>query len=201
MNYSINCEMSKAMKKFVVVLSMLVMPSVVLAWPWSQDMMNQPSIKPQEGAMTPFPKRSIPVMGIPTMVANRDEAKGLANPVAATPGSIKKGRALFMIYCSACHGLTGKADTPVATKIGAIDLTEDYVQKQLTEGWVWGTITFGSYVMPAYGVPGEQGGSNDLTVEERWHVVNYIKTGMLVEAKEADESAAKAIKAIDWPVK
>lgn len=201
MNYSINCGMSQAMKKFGVVLAILAMPSVALAWPWSQDMMNQPSIKPQEGVMKVFPKRSVPVMGIPTKVTSREEAKGLANPVAATPASISEGRKLFMIYCAACHGLAGKADAPISTKIGAIDLTDDYVQKSLSEGWIWGTITFGSYVMPAYGVPGEQGGSNDLTVEERWHVVNYLKTGMVTEAKEADAAAAAAVKPIDWPVK
>ena len=187
--------------KISAVLLMMITPAVVLAWPWSQDMMNQPSIKPQEGAMTPFPSRSVPVMGIPTKVANREEAKGLVNPIPATAASIKKGRTLFRIYCSACHGLAGKADSPVSQKVGAIDLTDDYVQKSLTEGWVWGTISFGSYVMPAYGVPNEQGGSNDLSVEERWHVVNYVKTGMLVEAKQAEEAAAAAVESIDWPVK
>jgi mono/diheme cytochrome c family protein len=181
--------MSRAMKKISLILTVLAIPSVALAWPWSQDMMNQPSIKPQEGVMTPFPKRSVPVMGIPTKVANREEAKSLVNPIPLTAASLKKGRNLFRIYCSACHGLTGKADSPVSNKIGAIDLTDDYVQKTLTEGWVFGTITFGSYVMPAYGVPGEQGGSNDLSVEERWHVVNYVKNGLV---KESGGSAVAA---------
>jgi len=97
------------------------------------------------------------------------------NPVAVTPESLKTGERLFKIICSACHGLTGKAESPVSPKIGAIDLTTEYVQKQLTEGWIWGTITFGSAIMPAYGKPGEGGGSNDLSVEERWHVVNYVR--------------------------
>ena len=193
--------MNKTTIKISLILLMMSVPAVVLAWPWSQDMMNQPSIKPQEGVMKPFPKRSVPVMGIPTKVANREEAKGLKNPIPATEESIKKGRTLFRIYCSACHGLSGKADSPVSQKVGAIDLTDDYVQKTLTEGWVWGTISFGSYVMPAYGVPNEQGGSNDLSVEERWHVVNFVKTGMLIEAKEAEEAAAAAVESIEWPIK
>ena len=97
---------------------------------------------------------------------------------------MKKGRTLFRIYCAACHGLSGKADSPVSGKIGAIDLTDDYVQKTLTEGWIWGTITFGSYVMPPYGKPDpERGGSNDLSVEERWHVVNYVKNGLVKESQ------------------
>jgi mono/diheme cytochrome c family protein len=173
------------MKRIVVLMTALAVPSAALAWPWSQDMMNQPSIKPQEGIMTPFPARSVPVMGIPTKVANREEAKDLVNPIPVTAASLKKGRNLFRIYCAACHGLSGKADSPVSSKIGAIDLTDDYVQKSLTQGWVWGTITFGSYVMPAYGVPNEQGGSNDLSVEERWHVVNYLKNGLVNETQVA----------------
>jgi mono/diheme cytochrome c family protein len=179
--------MNHSMKRIAVLLTALVIPSAAMAWPWSQDMMNQPSIKPQEGVMTPFPSRSVPVMGIPTKVASREEAKDLKNPIPVTAASLKKGRTLFRIICSACHGLSGKADSPVSGKIGAIDLTDDYVQKNLTEGWIYGTITFGSFVMPAYGIPNEQGGSNDLSVEERWHVVNYVKNALVKETQVATQ--------------
>jgi len=174
------------MRRTLILTAVLLLPNAVFAWPWSQDMMNQPSIKPQEGEMYPFPKRSIPVFGIPTRVANREAAKDLKNPIPASAESIKQGRNLFRIYCAACHGLLGKRDTPVADKIGSIDLTDDYVQTSLTEGWVWGTITFGSAIMPAYGVPSAdaaKGGSNDLSVEERWHVVNYVKHALKNETK------------------
>ncbi|MFQ5488230.1 MAG: c-type cytochrome [Gammaproteobacteria bacterium] len=172
------------MKKLFIALALF--PTLVFAWPWSTDMMNQPSIKPQEGVMTPFPKRSIPVTGIPTKVANREEAKPLTSPIPVSAGSLAKGKVLFKIYCAACHGLTGKADSPVSSKIGAISLVDSYVQETLTEGWVFGTITFGSYVMPAYGMPQgreDKRGSNDLSVEERWHVVNYVKHGLLQDAQ------------------
>lgn len=173
----------------------LLMPSTVFAWPWSTDMVNQPSIKPQEGVMTPFPSRSIPVQGIATKVANRDEAKGLVNPIQATEQSIGEGRTLFRIICAACHGLTGGAESPVSGKIGAIALNDDYVQNTLTEGWIWGTITFGSFVMPAYGRPTareDNRGANDLTVEERWHIVNYVKHGLMKEKPAARTAEAAA---------
>ena len=172
--------------KRIILLTLLLLPSVVFAWPWSTDMMNQPSIKPQEGKMFPFPGRSIPIMGIPTTVANREASLNLKNPIPVSEASVKKGRNLSRIYCAACHGLTGKRDTPVADKIGAIDLTDEYVQATLTEGHIWGTITFGSAIMPAYGVPSAdpmKGGANDLTVDERWHVVNYVRNGLTSEAK------------------
>ncbi len=178
------------MKRISLIASLILIPQLALAWPWSTDMMNQPSVKPQElpdgkDEMYGFPARSVPVQGIPTKIANRDEAKTLTNPIPLSDASLKKGRTLFRIYCAACHGLTGKADSPVSGKIGAISLVQDYVQHDLTEGWVFGTITFGSFIMPAYGVPrgnAEQRGSNDLSVEERWHVVNYVKNGLIKEA-------------------
>jgi len=171
--------------KLKLILPALLFPSVVFAWPWSTDMMNQPSIKPQEGIMTPFPKLSVPVDGYPTKIASREEAKPLKNPIPLTQASLKKGKTLFKIICAACHGLTGKADSPVSNKIGAINLTDSYVQETLTEGWIFGTITFGSFIMPAYGVPTgreDNRGANDLSVEERWHIVNYVKHQLVNDA-------------------
>ena len=84
--------------KFIVVAA-LIFPSMVFAWPWSTDMMNQPNIKPQESFettpfphMAPFPEHSVPVMGFPTKVHNREEAKSLKNPIPPTEASIQKGR-------------------------------------------------------------------------------------------------------------
>jgi len=179
------------MKIKSVIAASMMMPAVAMAWPWSTDMMNQPNIKPQEGTMLDFPERSIPVGGMPTQVADREASRNINNPVQATAESVNTGRTLFKIYCAACHGQTGTADSPVSGKIGAIALNDSYVQESLTEGWLWGTITFGSYVMPAYGVPQGKRGSNDLNVEERWHVVNYIKHGLVKDAAAATKTAAK----------
>ncbi|HFD92083.1 MAG TPA: cytochrome c [Gammaproteobacteria bacterium] len=181
--------------KTKLLLGLILFPTLAFAWPWSIDMVNQPSIKPQEGIMTPFPNRSVPVSGIPTTISNRDEAKPLTSPIPVSDASLHKGRTLFKIYCAACHGLTGKADSPVSSKIGAISLVDSYVQETLTEGWIFGTITFGSYVMPAYGKPrgrDDLRGSNDLSVEERWHVVNYVKHGLLKDSQAAGTRTASA---------
>lgn len=186
------------MKLWKVLLIGMMMPGAALAWPWSQDMMNQPNIKPQEGteATRPFPTRSVPVTGIPTKIHNREEAKGLTSPIPVNDETLSKGRTLFRVYCAACHGLTGGANSPITNKIGAINLRDDYAQKQLTEGWIFGTITFGSFIMPAYGEPmarDDRRGANDLSVEERWLVVNYVKHGLLndpeVPAMHTAESA------------
>lgn len=157
------------------------------AFPWSTDMMNQPSFKPQEQPK-PFPKRSVPVGGIPSAQwEDRDATEDLTNPYPADSGSLKTGKMLFKIYCAACHGLTGRAESEVAKRgMPANDLTDESVQVDLTEGWIFGTITFGSAIMPPYGRAGDQDGeargSNDLSVEERWHVVNYVKHQLTADA-------------------
>ena len=106
----------KALRLFLV-LSLLT-PLLVYAWPWSQDMMNQPSVKPQEpsnsGQLAPFPRRSVPVQGIPTQTASREEANELTNPYPPDQASIKNGRMLFRITCAACHGVLGRGDGPAA---------------------------------------------------------------------------------------
>jgi len=157
------------MKKLILIVCMLALPTVVMAWPWSRDLMNQPSIKPQEGPLNTYPVDSVPVGGPWTKVADRDAAEDMVNPVPATAKSIAMGRALFMTYCLPCHGATGKGNGPVGKifETEPADLTSDYVKEDLTDGWIWGTITFGSYIMPRYGY--------DMSPKERWDVVNFVR--------------------------
>lgn len=178
--------------KYRIALLAALFPAAAWAWPWSTDMADQPAIEPQSPVsedrmeMYPFPARSVPVTGIPTLVANREEADSLVNPIPVSEASLREGRMLFKVYCAACHGLTGHAESPVSGKIGAPPLVDERIQKTLTEGWLWGTITFGSYLMPAYGAPQlrpDGRGANDLDVEERWHVVNYLRHGLANEAE------------------
>lgn len=156
------------MKKYLLLALILTVPAVVHAWPWSRDLMNQPSIKPQEPPINTFPKDSVPVGGPWTKVADRDHAENIPNPVPATKASIRMGHALFMTYCFPCHGASGKGNGPVGKvfELQPADLTSDYV-KGLKDGWIWGTITFGSYIMPRYGY--------DMNPTERWDVVNYVR--------------------------
>ncbi len=179
------------MLKYQVAVVAILFPMIAWAWPWSTDMADQPAIEPQhpvvDGQMMPFPKRSVPVTGIPTPYKNREETRELRNPFSPTDAaSIAEGRTLFKIYCAVCHGPAGTGGAPVGMKIGAIPLVDTYVQDFLTEGWVFGTITFGSALMPAYGIPtsrADRRGSNDLSVEERWHVANYVKNALLRDAE------------------
>jgi S-disulfanyl-L-cysteine oxidoreductase SoxD len=146
----------------------VTLPGTALAWPWSRDMTDSIAIKPQKQPM-PFPKRSVPVPDTATVhVADKEEAAKIANPTPATPDSIHKGRQLFTIYCTPCHGVSGTGDGLVGEKLvmRPFDLTSPSVQA-IPDGLIFGFITFGGAVMPVYG--------NDMSPTERWHVVNYVR--------------------------
>ena len=54
-------------------------------------------------------------------------------------GLVADGKELFAKNCAPCHGPDGKAQTPIARKLGVKDLTqskltEAEIEKQITEG-------------------------------------------------------------------
>ena len=171
------------MKKLSLAITLLIAPTFAQAWPWSQDMANQVSVKPQESVnpaapgMALFPKRSQPVAGTTVIVKDQDAARAMVNPVAADDRSVEKGRRLFEIYCTPCHGKSGTGDGYVGEKLvmKPWDLTltnqmHKWDPKDYPDGYIFGYMSLGGAVMPSY--------ANDLTATERWHVVNYIRKSL-----------------------
>ncbi|MDR2196201.1 MAG: c-type cytochrome [Gallionellaceae bacterium] len=168
------------MKKLSLAIALLFAPLVAQAWPWSDDMANQISVKPQASpnkaapGATLFPSRSVPAPGTATSsitVKDADAAVKLANPVAADAKSVETGHQLFTVYCTPCHGTSGTGDGKVGEKLilRPFDLTSDTLAEQ-PDGYIFGMMTFGGAVMPVY--------ANDLSPTERWHVINYIRKGL-----------------------
>ncbi|BCK86778.1 hypothetical protein MIZ01_0544 [Sideroxyarcus emersonii] len=162
------------MKKITLAIALLVAPAVAQAWPWSKDMSEQISVKPQESVnpanpgMATYPEHSVPVQGTASFVKDMEAADKQKNPVPATQKSVELGGRLFGIYCTPCHGYAGKGDGLVGQKLvlQPYNLTADQT-KQRSDGFIWGMMTFGGAVMPPY--------ANDLSPTERWHVVNYVR--------------------------
>ena len=110
-----------------------------------------------------------------------DDADKTKNPVASSAESIEKGKTLYLERtkgnCIFCHGETGagnEANFPRLRRKPA-DLTNKERMDKMTDGELFWKITKGiNGIMP----PGEK----RMNEEERWHVVNYIRT--LGKAKE-----------------
>jgi mono/diheme cytochrome c family protein len=94
------------------------------------------------------------------------------NPLSPSVASLEEGRALYEQNCLPCHGAAGLGDGPVGLTLNPrpADLRVHMVpgvhtDQQLLE---WITNGFPNSVMPAF--------REVLTEEERWHVLNYIRT-------------------------
>lgn len=181
------------MRKLSLVVVLLLAPSLANAWPWSRDMANQISVKPQESVneaipgMKVFPKRSVPVAGTTVMVKDQDAAMKMVNPIPADEKSVAQGGRLFAIYCTPCHGQSGTGDGLVGAKmiLKPWDLTTTgrlLDTKSFPDGYIWGYMTFGGAVMASY--------ANDLSVTERWHVVNYMRK--VLQKGQAGQAATQA---------
>jgi mono/diheme cytochrome c family protein len=126
----------------------------------------QPSYRPMENPL-PVPAQSIPVEGpiaIPGMGAPE-------NPVEADGASVTRGAQLFALHCQMCHGETGTGTGPIAAflvNFKPANLTSPVVQSK-SDGSIFLTIS--------NGLEGRMPPLNEnLTVSERWDVVNYVRT-------------------------
>jgi len=133
---------------------------------WPSFMEIQPSYKQMDDPL-PVPERSIPIEGaivIPGMGAPE-------NPTVADDASIARGKELFNINCRMCHGAVGDGTGPIAPfliNFKPANLTSDVVQSK-SDGSIFLTIS--------NGLEGRMPPLNEnLTVPERWDVVNFVRT-------------------------
>jgi mono/diheme cytochrome c family protein len=163
------------MMKYVFLLSLLLVGGVAavlganVVFRWTHNMAESPRIMPGERSF-PMPPGGVPRGGdLIYPKEQRELAAARKNPVAATPASVKQGGELFALYCTPCHGPAGKGDGLVATKfVPAADLSNPELQKVRTDGYWHSYMTVGGAVMPSY--------AEALTSEERWHIVNFLRT-------------------------
>jgi mono/diheme cytochrome c family protein len=99
------------------------------------------------------------------------------NPIPADEKSIAAGKLVYVGQCLSCHGAFGKGDGPAAKDLPkkAGDLSSPKLEEQ-TDGALFWKITEGRTPMPTY--------EKLLKEEDRWMVVNYIRTLMSREKKE-----------------
>jgi mono/diheme cytochrome c family protein len=164
------------MMKYVFALVLLVVGAaggamgLVVGLRWIDNMTQTPKVLPGERVFS-MPVGSVPRQGgeLYYPKEEREAAALRKNPVPATPESVRRGGELYVVYCTPCHGPSGKGDGLVAAKfVPAADLTNADLQKGRTDGYWQSYLSVGGAIMPAYG--------EALTPEERWHVVNFLRS-------------------------
>ncbi len=141
-----------------------------VAYRWTHNMFYTQRVMPGEYNFS-MPTGSLPRNGgqLYQSPAEREQAAARRNPVPPTADSVRRGGELFAIYCTPCHGSSGHGDGLVATKfVPPADLTDPDLQKVRTDGYWQSYLSVGGAVMPSYG--------EALTPQERWDVVNFVRT-------------------------
>jgi mono/diheme cytochrome c family protein len=109
----------------------------------------------------------------PTPEGYEKAGKELKSPIPFTKENVEEGKRLYAIYCKHCHGANGAGDGPVAPKISQPPPYNSARVKNLTDGAMYHSITYGYNAYPAKGM-GPHG--SQLSPTERWQVVQYVKT-------------------------
>jgi copper transport protein len=117
-------------------------------------------------------------MGARLVLAGPSEPSSVdrPNPFPATPASIAAGERVYRQHCQICHGVIGAGDGPGAFALRPrpadlrIHMAAGHTDGQL---FFWITEGFAGTAMPAY--------KATLSEEERWHVVNFIRTFALTD--------------------
>ena len=111
-----------------------------------------------------------------------EDASKTKNPVPSSAESIAKGKELYLEKtkgnCIFCHGEAGSGNEANAARLRRkpADLTEKERMSSMTDGEVFWKISKGiNGIMPA--------GEKRMSEEERWQVVNYVRTLVKEPAK------------------
>ena len=91
------------------------------------------------------------------------------NPVPADEKSLAQGKAAYAAQCLSCHGPAGHGDGTAAKDLNPKprDLSTPAIQEQ-SDGSIFWKLTEGKKPMPTF--------EKLLTEEQRWCVINYVRT-------------------------
>jgi mono/diheme cytochrome c family protein len=88
-------------------------------------------------------------------------------PLPLTRALLETGHRKFDIYCATCHGLVGDGRSPVSANMSLRLPPNLHERKGMAVGHYYQVVANGFGLMPGY--------SAELTVQERWAVVAYLR--------------------------
>lgn len=108
----------------------------------------------------------------------------LKNPIAYSEAVEKDGEVLYGKFCVHCHGATGAGDGKVGLKLPGAPPSYSGPLKNLSEGKIFHSITYGKGLMGNH--------ASLLTQEERWKLVYYVQKLQGPKAAATDSTKATA---------
>ncbi|HEU0091743.1 MAG TPA: cytochrome c [Vicinamibacteria bacterium] len=113
-------------------------------------------------------------------------------PVAVTPALLRRGQERYGIYCTPCHGQTGRGDGMVVQR-GYRRPPSFHIERLRNEktGYFFDVITSGFGAMPDYAA--------QVTVADRWAIVAYLRALQLSENARLEDVPADRRDALASP--
>jgi len=122
-------------------------------------------------------------------LASANSLKSPLDSMAATVDKMKEAQRLYLVYCGVCHGekLDGNGPLPAGGAYAPVPANFTLPNiKALSDGHYFHVITYGIRTMGSY--------ASQLTPEQRWWVIKYLRSkqgGGAGGGNAADSTAAK----------
>jgi mono/diheme cytochrome c family protein len=152
---------------------------LLAACPRLDPMWDQPKVKayqasshhPDGLAMRTPPAGTVPHRPPvqPALATGRgpDGAPLAVSPVPPSAEVLARGRAKFDVHCAVCHGVLGDGESQLALNMSLRKPPSLHAYREVADGYIYQVITEGFGLMPSYAA--------ELTVQERWAVVAYVR--------------------------
>lgn len=135
---------------------------IVITFP--TDMKFSPAVGYLEGPRRAPPEEAVPIEGESIIPGEFPE-----NPIPADVTSLQRGAILYDIHCALCHGTEGTGDGPLAIYF-------ERTPENLVAGRAAAEFDGSVYLAIFQGFGEMPGLAENLTVRERWDVINYVRT-------------------------
>jgi len=103
------------------------------------------------------------------------------NPFPVTASLLARGQQRYNVYCSPCHGQTGEGNG-ITKKIGAMAVVANLHDKAIViqpDGSLFNTVSWGKNNMQGY--------APQISVEDRWAVIAYLRSLQLSRLGSVDD--------------
>jgi mono/diheme cytochrome c family protein len=109
-----------------------------------------------------------------------DDGKPVAaSPLPVTAATLVRGRSRFDVYCATCHGLLGDGESQVALNMSLRKPPSLHAYRDVGDGYIFRVLSNGFGLMPSY--------ASELSVEDRWAVVAYVRALQLSQHASVEQ--------------
>lgn len=126
---------------------------------------NKPvNMKPVAGTL---PRGGTAAYDIPDTPEGYERSRiEVLNPIEASEENLSKGKELYDIYCTSCHGEKG-AGNGVLVQREKFEGIPNYKDRDINAGTIYHVIMHGKNLMGSH--------SSQLTYTERWQIIHYVE--------------------------